>query len=190
MSKSGSGKGLSFSTVFSFIFYFFLFTGVGIGLFYYYKDTPFKRKILSFHTSQLKKRCPSSPQKELFQECIRSEISKLTKIASPYEVLDIPHVLESVYAQDKVEGETVLPRASMAFIINNLIFFEELEGFSVSRDKVDFFQIVMLPYFKWKLKKYGQSFKERAESLKNQIPEQSLKPIEKRYLSKLDNFKF
>ncbi len=172
---------------FFFILYFTLFTGLSLFLFYTFQDSPFKRKMLRLDLTHVASLCPESPKKELYQECLRSEIAPLSKMATPLELIKVPTLLDSYHNQDKIQGDQYLESAHIAFIINQVIFYESLAHFAIRRDSIDFFQILMLPYFRWHL---GQELKRTKEEMKpfleKDLNQQSLSTIEKRYLSKFN----
>jgi hypothetical protein len=173
-----------FKKIFLFIINFSLFTGIGLTLYYQLKESPFKREVKKLDLTHIARICPESPNKFLFQECLRPKISSLTKLATPMEVLAIPDLLESYYHQDQIQGEKFSVPSTIAYIFNQVIFYESLTHFSIRRDSLDFFQIIMLPIFRWQL---GGELKETQEKMDedlSQLKSAELTEIEKRYIER------
>lgn len=178
-----------FKKIFLFIVYFTLFAGGGIWGYYHLKDSPFKREFNKLNLSHINQNCPDSPTKQLFQECLRSNIAQLAHKASPLEALSIPELLSSYYNQDKIQGKQYENAAHKAYIINQVIFYESLSSFSIRRDTIDFFQIVMLPIFRWKLGQELEKTKEVVAEIISELRVSDLSPIEKRYFNKFAKLK-
>ena len=175
--------------VFLFIFYFLLFTGTGLFLFYFFQDTSFKRQRTLLDLAHKERTCPESPEKFLFQECLRPKINTLSSVASPLEIVEIPELLESYHQQDLIAGQNMALKANMAFIINQVVFYESLENFSIRRDSIDFFQIILLPVLRWRLRTILDNTKENNKLLLEDLAKSELSPIEKRYLDRFHQLK-
>ncbi len=178
-----------FKKILYFVLYFALFAGGGIWGYYHLKDSPFKREFNKFDLSHIGQNCPNSPTKQLFQECLRSHITQLAHKASPLEALSLPDLLNSYYNQDKIQGEEYEKAAHKAYIINQVIFYESLSSFAIRRDSIDFFQIIMLPIFRWKLGQDLEKTKEIVAKFINDLRVSDLSPIEKRYFNKFAKLK-
>jgi len=175
-----------FKKLFFFLLYFSLFSGVSLWAYYTLKDSPFKRELASLDLTHSSFHCPEAPTKKLFQECLRPKIAKLSRMASPIEILSIPSLLDSYHNQDLIQGEQYVQAAHKSYIINQVIFYESLNSFSIRRDSIDFFQIVMLPYFRWHLERELINVKQKAQVLLHNINQQDLSAIELRYFNKFN----
>lgn len=175
-----------FKKLFFFVLYFSLFSGVSLWAYYTFKDSPFKRELASLDLTHSSLHCPESPSKNLYQECLRPKIAKLSRMASPIEILSIPGLLDSYHNQDLIQGEQYLQAAHKSYIINQVIFYESLNSFSIRRDSIDFFQIVMLPYFRWQLERELKEVKENAQLFLKDINQENFSAIESRYFNKFN----
>lgn len=172
-----------------FLAYFLFFTGTSISLFYFFKDTAFKRQMHILDLTHKEKTCPESPEKFLFQECLRPKINKLSSIASPLEVLRIPNLLESYHQQDLSSDQKNLNKADMAYIINQVVFYESLKNYSIRRDSIDFFQIILLPILRWRLGEILIKTKENNQLVIEKLSHEEFSPVEKRYIERFNQLK-
>lgn len=155
-------KAIKFITVFVFS------TGIMLSLFYFFKDSPFAPHYLSLSPGKNKQLCQDSPEKEPYSRCINRFLVPLIEKASPLELLKVPKLIRSIKEQDLFLKLHPKNKLFVEYIKNQLTFFENLQHFKLSRNNLDFFQILVKPAIVFFLKKEISDIKKEIENADGQ----------------------
>ncbi|GEM_PF-5690163 len=140
-------KFLKFSSV------FIISTGGMLFLYYKFNTTDYDKLALLLTPGKNKAICTEAPENSSYSNCIKRYIAQLVEKASPFELLKVPTLIREVKEQDLFHK----PQNKMAilheYLVNQKIFFENLRYYTLSRNRYDYFQILIRPAIGFFLKK-------------------------------------
>lgn len=137
----------------------FFSTTIGLYLiFSFFVTTDFEKYEMALSPGNNKTICPNSPEKELYSDCLRLHIPRLIGRAAPLELTQIQSLITEIKEQDlfllKDEKKLVIKEA---YLKNLIAYYTSLNEFRLSRDNIDYFQILLMPLVRTLLKKQLES---------------------------------
>ena len=143
--------------IIKYIKFFTTFITVTTGLLWgYYHFTESKaEQILALYTpTNIRNTCEESILDNKYQICFRKNLPTLFEFASPFDLLKISEMIDDIkdrelYQSTKKKNQI---RVLKDYYTNRSIFNDYISSYQLSRNHIDFFQIILLPYIKRKYK--------------------------------------
>ena len=88
-----------------------------------------------------------------YQHCLRQSLHQIIGASTPLQMTKVSKLIIRIYELDLVRSKSAADRAQVhfGFIKNYYIFIDDIHEFSFSRDQIDLFQIILFPYYRYKI---------------------------------------
>lgn len=117
-----------------------------------------KNILENFGEEKIRETCIVSPNTEHFQACFRKELVKLLSNFTPHDTLKIVNLIEETYRLDQYHNSdgSFNIETELLYFENWIVLIENQGNLGINRNDMSFFDIVIIPYVKYSIKKHAQ----------------------------------
>lgn len=156
------------NTIKVFLVIIFLF-GLMIPLSLYLQTSKNEDLLNYYQDGKIREACPDSPDKQSFQLCFRKDLAKALGAYTPNDSLKILATLKEVYRLDLLHGEEIKETniVNLEYFENWILVIENSRNLGINRNDSSFFDIILVPYVKYRYKNEIKSTIQQFDSFKN-----------------------
>lgn len=148
-------------------------TSAMLALYYLFTTSETEKKLNFFKPENIRNICSDAIKTNKYQLCFRKEIPNLFEIASPFDLIYISNLMDSLKERELFQCKTKKERIETlrSYYTNRSIYNDYISRYRLNRNSIDFFQIVLLPYVKRKYKMRNMDILNDYKKLIEQYPE-------------------
>lgn len=154
------------NTIKVFILIIFIF-GLMVPLSLYLQTSRNENMLNLYQDGKIRETCLDSPDKQSFQLCFRKDLARALGAYTPNDSLKILTTLKEVYRLDLLHGEEIKDTdiVHLEYFENWVLVIENAGNLGINRNDSSFFDIILVPYVKYRFKNEIQTIIKQFNSI-------------------------